>query len=160
MKVRQAAGFRDADRTLRRWFTPLAGALFAAGIVAGLGACGRFSIDPPPPVALEQAPRGDTLAWDQARAAAAAEDRAVRHRTFVSEGIPVEYVNRANPVPPTHASIATGGRLYAARCAGCHDPRGLGYGEQGRDLTLPPAILAAAVEQPKAVDQYLMWAIA
>ena len=129
-----------------------ASALFAAIAIAG---CATITITEPritPPataartVPLEPAP-------------SARQERDARHRTFISEGIPVEYVNRTNPLPRTQAEIDAGSRLYAANCAGCHGVSGTGDGEFGRDLTLPPAVLAAMVGQPYSVDQYLFWSI-
>ena len=98
--------------------------------------------------------------WDPDREAVAARERAERHRTFLSEGVPVEYVSRTNPWPPTRAEIEAGGRLYAANCAGCHDPAGTGHGAEGRALDLPPAVIAAMVDQPHSIDQYMLWSIA
>jgi hypothetical protein len=41
----------------------------------------------------------------------------------------------------------------------CHGERGLGGGEAADDLTPSPALLAYLVQQPIAVDQYLLWSI-
>ena len=41
----------------------------------------------------------------------------------------------------------------------CHGEQGLGDGEAGGDLTPSPALLGHLVQQPIAVDQYLLWSI-
>jgi mono/diheme cytochrome c family protein len=41
----------------------------------------------------------------------------------------------------------------------CHGETDLGNGELAQDLTPSPALLAYLVEQPIAVDQYLLWSI-
>lgn len=97
--------------------------------------------------------------WDPARAMAAVNEREERHRTYISEGVPVEYLNRTNPWPATPAEVQAGGRLYVTHCASCHDRSGTGYGEAGRDLILPPAVINQMIDDPHAVDQYMLWAI-
>lgn len=109
------------------------------------------------PVTLDR-PISDR-SWDPARAMAAVNEREQRHRTYISEGVPVEYLNRTNPWPATSAEIQAGGRLYVTHCASCHDRSGTGYGEAGRDLILPPAIINRMIDDPHAVDQYMLWAI-
>lgn len=124
-------------------------------LILALGGCASIRISEPTLAPAPEAAR----TWDAERAATAARERAERHRTFISEGIPVEYVSRTNPWPPTQVDIETGGRLYATRCAGCHGESGNGDGDAGRDLTLPPAVLAAMVDEPRSVDQYFLWSI-
>ncbi len=97
--------------------------------------------------------------WDPARAMTPVSEREERHRTFISEGVPVEYVSSTNPLPATSAEIQAGGRLYVTHCASCHDLTGTGHGDAGRDLSLPPAVIAAMIDDPHAVDQYMLWAI-
>jgi hypothetical protein len=41
----------------------------------------------------------------------------------------------------------------------CHGETRLGNGELAKDLTPSPALLAYLVQQPIAVDQYLLWTI-
>ncbi|HEV8617060.1 MAG TPA: CopD family protein [Methylomirabilota bacterium] len=58
---------------------------------------------------------------------------------LVSDAYPTTY---QRPAVPYHASsIADGGRLYAAHCAGCHGPEGAGDGPAGRWMTPRPANL-------------------
>ena len=136
-------------------YTRSAFAALALVMTVVAGACATITINEPritpPATAARTIPLG--------QAPSAIQEREARHRTFISEGIPVEYVNRTNPLPPTQAETDAGGRLYTARCAGCHGSLGTGDGEFGRDLTLPPAVLAAMVDQPYSVDQYLFWSI-
>ncbi len=131
----------------------------AAGLVLAvavtLAGCANITISEP-----RTAPRASAASTvPLAPAPSALQERDARHRTFISEGIPVEYVNRTNPLPQTRAETDAGGRLYAANCLSCHGTLGTGDGEAGRDLTLPPAVLAAMVDQPYSVDQYLFWSI-
>ncbi len=132
------------------------GAAIAALVAAiAMAGCATITINEP---STAYRPT-DTRTVPLQPAPSARQERDARHRTFISEGIPVEYVNRTNPLPPTQAETDAGGRLYTARCAGCHGTLGTGDGEFGRDLTLPPAVLAAMVDQPYSVDQYLFWSI-
>ena len=129
-------------------------ALALAFAVAAAG-CATITINEP-----RTTPRASAASTvPLAPAPSALQERDARHRTFISEGIPVEYVNRTNPLPRTQAETDAGGRLYAANCLSCHGTLGTGDGEAGRDLTLPPAVLAAMVDQPYSVDQYLFWSI-
>ena len=50
--------------------------------------------------------------WDPARAMAAVNEREERHRTYISDGVPVEYLNRTNPWPAVEAEVQAGGRLF------------------------------------------------
>lgn len=124
-------------------------------LTLAVAGCATITINEP---VFSQQPEA-AQSWDAGRAATAVSERAARHRTFLSEGVPVEYVSRTNPWPATQAEIQAGGRLYGAHCASCHGPAGTGYGQAGRDLTLPPAVIAAMIDQPHAVDQYMLWSI-
>ncbi len=50
--------------------------------------------------------------------------------------IPLEEVNRANPVKPTEASIADGKKLYGYQCAMCHGEKGDGKTELAETMKL------------------------
>lgn len=141
-----------ADFVGDRRAIPVALALAVTVAIAG---CANVVITEPRPTPPPTAAR--TVPLDAAPPVR--HPREARHRTFISEGIPAEYVNRTNPLPPSQVETEAGGRLYSANCAGCHGVYGRGDGEYGRDLTLPPAVLAAMVDQPYSVDQYLFWAI-
>ncbi len=130
-------------------------AALAVAVTATVASCATITINEPtitPPISAARTVPLDSMP-------SARQEREARHRTFISEGIPVEYVNRTNPLPPTRADTDAGGRLYVANCRDCHGVFGRGDGEAGRDLTLPPAVLAAIVERPYSVDQYLFWSI-
>lgn len=83
--------------------------------------------------------------------------RTKRHREFVQGGVPVEYSSSRNPYPATRGIILDGGKLYKSHCAACHGSNGLGDGVASRDLTPPPAFLAYLIDQPRSVDEYLLW---
>jgi mono/diheme cytochrome c family protein len=83
----------------------------------------------------------------------------LRHREAMMDGIPSEYAQAQNPLPPTRDVIAAGATLYQANCASCHGSAGTGSGPAGAGLSPPPANLSWAVRRPIATDGYLMWAI-
>ena len=56
-------------------------------------------------------------------------------------------------------AILAGGNLYAANCAKCHGDTGLGNGEMAANLAPSPALLAYLMDQPIAIDPYLLWTI-
>jgi mono/diheme cytochrome c family protein len=85
--------------------------------------------------------------------------RLTRHETFMREGVPPAYRGASNPSARTPDTIRAGGALYAANCAACHDPSGLGEGDAGQALYPSPALLAHLLRMPDAVDEYLLWAI-
>jgi mono/diheme cytochrome c family protein len=85
--------------------------------------------------------------------------RAKRHREFMQAGVPLEYRSRRSPYPAATIFIHDGGKLYESHCVSCHDPKGLGYGEAGSDLTPLPAVLAYMIKRPRSVDEYLLWTI-
>ena len=84
----------------------------------------------------------------------------VRHRFVHRHGIDGQYAGKTSPLAPTAADIESGQRLYAANCAQCHGPAGLGDGEAGKSLSPPPANVARASKLPIATDAYLYWTIA
>jgi mono/diheme cytochrome c family protein len=88
------------------------------------------------------------------------QQRMLRFSTFVNGGIPEEYLKAENAVGYTVPAIAEGGKLYKANCRQCHGNMGLGNGDLAYALKPSPALLAYMVQQPVAVDQYLLWSIA
>lgn len=88
------------------------------------------------------------------------QQRMLRFSTFVNGGIPEEYLKAENTVGYTVRGIAKGGELYATHCRKCHGIMGLGNGDLAYALKPSPALLAYMVQQPVAVDQYLLWSIA
>jgi mono/diheme cytochrome c family protein len=90
----------------------------------------------------------------------AQRQRMLRSWTFMHEGsVPEDYLKATNTVGYTVKAIAAGGPLYVAQCRQCHGDTGLGNGELAPDLTPSPALLAYLMQQPIAVDQYLLWTI-
>ena len=73
--------------------------------------------------------------------------------------VPEGYLATTNDVGYTTRAIAAGGPLYLAHCQQCHGASGLGNGELAMALTPSPALLAYLVQQPIAIDQYLLWTI-
>jgi len=84
----------------------------------------------------------------------------VRHRTFKQEGVPLEYRGLTSPFPASRLVTNEGNGLYQSHCAECHGPRGFGDGAAGSNLFPSPALLSQMVEDPGAVDGYLLWTIA
>lgn len=103
--------------------------------------------------------RKATRHWDSKALAPDLLPRAERHRELMQGGVPLEYRSRRNPYPAATKFILDGGRLYMSNCATCHDSKGLGDGQAGRDLTPSPALLAYMIKRPHSVDEYLMWTI-
>jgi mono/diheme cytochrome c family protein len=85
--------------------------------------------------------------------------RMLRHWAFMNRDVPESYLTATNDVGYTTKAIAEGGPLYVAHCMRCHGESGLGNGELAQDLTPSPALLAYLVQQPIAIDQYLLWSI-
>lgn len=89
----------------------------------------------------------------------AQRQRAIRHWTYMNQGVPSAYRGARNPLRPTADTLRSGGALYRENCAFCHGPRGLGDGVAARSLEPSPAILTYLVQSPMAADEYLLWAI-
>jgi mono/diheme cytochrome c family protein len=89
----------------------------------------------------------------------AQRQRMMRQWTFMNKDVPEKYLTATNDIGYTTRTIAEGGPLYVTHCLKCHGETGLGNGELAQDLTPSPALLAYLVQQPIAVDQYLLWTI-
>jgi mono/diheme cytochrome c family protein len=87
------------------------------------------------------------------------QQRMIRFSTFVNRRLPEQYVAAQNDVGYTINAIAAGGPLFAAHCSQCHGKSGLGNGELASALSPSPALLAYMIQQPIAIDQYLLWTI-
>ncbi len=85
--------------------------------------------------------------------------RMARHSEFLNFGVPKAYEGAQSTVKDEAAAIAAGRALYAANCAACHGPNGLGDGDAGKALSPSPAVLAFMITRPIAVDPYLLWSI-
>lgn len=70
---------------------------------------------------------------------------------------PAPYAGMTNPLPADTAAEA-GKQLYAANCASCHGPQGMGDGPAATSLNPQPRPLA--VEMKALKDDYLYWRIA
>jgi len=119
--------------------------------------------DAPPEAnnAQKETPKGQepAIGWSLQNLDPEQQQRMLRFSTFVNRGIPDEYLKAENDVGYTVHAIAEGGPLYWAHCQKCHGDTGLGNGELAYALTPSPALLAYMVQQPIAVDQYLLWSI-
>lgn len=134
----------------------LAGLLFAPLAVA-------YAEDVPvdPSDAPKDMPNQEpAIGWSLQNVDPEQQQRMLRFSTFVNGGIPHEYSTAENTVGYTVRAIAEGGPLYKEHCQNCHGQTGLGNGNLAYALTPSPALLAYMVQQPVAVDQYLLWSIA
>lgn len=86
--------------------------------------------------------------------------RLLRHTTFMQYGVGELYRGKTSTVPKTEETVAEGRKIYAANCASCHGPEGLGNGEASYALSPSPALLAYMIQRPISVDEYLLWTIA
>ena len=109
----------------------------------------------------EDSPKGQepAIGWSLHNLEPEQQQRMLRFSTFVNRSIPEKYLKAENGVGYTVRAIAEGGPLYWANCQKCHGDTGLGNGDLAYALTPSPALLAYMVQQPIAVDQYLLWSI-
>lgn len=85
--------------------------------------------------------------------------RLLRHTTFMQYGVGAPYEGKTSTVANSPETLEEGRRIYAADCASCHGPKGLGNGEGAYSLSPSPALLAYMIQRPIAVDEYLLWSI-
>jgi len=102
---------------------------------------------------------GPSAGWNIKALSPAQRQRMLRSSAFINKDVPEAYLKASNDVGYTTKAIAEGGPLYSANCKRCHGETGLGNGALAQDLTPSPALLAYLVQQPIAVDQYLLWSI-
>jgi mono/diheme cytochrome c family protein len=102
---------------------------------------------------------GKSKPWNLDNLTPGERKRLLRHQAFMNREVPEGYLATTNDVGYTTRAIAEGGPLYLAHCQKCHGESGLGNGELAMSLTPSPALLAYLVQQPIAVDQYLLWTI-
>jgi mono/diheme cytochrome c family protein len=102
---------------------------------------------------------GRPLGWNLKNLSPEQQQSMLRFSTFVNKGVPETYLKAENTVGYTTKAIAAGGPLYMTHCAKCHGESGLGNGELAYVLTPSPALLAYMIQQPIAIDQYLLWTI-
>ncbi len=102
---------------------------------------------------------GQTTPWEMKNMSPEQRQRLARHSAFMNKDVPQIYLDAENDVGYTTQAIVAGGDLYAAHCAKCHGDTGLGNGEAAGDLAPSPALLAYLMDQPIAIDPYLLWTI-
>ncbi len=84
-----------------------------------------------------------------------------RHHYAMMSGIPDPYASMTNPLAHTQATLDRGAKVYAANCAACHGPQGLGDGPAGRSLSPPPGNLAWLSDMPMGQwDPFIYWSVA
>ncbi len=85
----------------------------------------------------------------------------IRHRYVMrGPGIPADYRNVVNPLPPSREAVEAGRQVYVEHCASCHGAKGMGDGEAGKSLSPPPANIAHIMRMPMmATDSFLLWTI-
>lgn len=100
--------------------------------------------------------------WNQGRKAMDALRVAdgMRNRSAMVVGIPPSFAGLHNPLPRTPATIARGADVYDHYCAACHGVTGLGDGNAGRALEVPPANLAMLSRMPiSRWDPFMYWTV-
>ena len=83
-----------------------------------------------------------------------------RHEYYVRNNVPLAYRGRRNPYRATIGNVVEGARLYDLRCAICHGMMGVGDGEAGEKLNVPPADLGRSLGEPLYRDDFFYWSIA
>jgi mono/diheme cytochrome c family protein len=83
-----------------------------------------------------------------------------RHDYYVRNNVPIVYRGRHNPFKATIGNMVEGARLYDLRCAVCHGMMGVGDGEGGAKLDVPPADLGRSLGEPLYRDDFFYWSIA
>jgi hypothetical protein len=83
-----------------------------------------------------------------------------RHDYFVRKNVPLVYRGRHNPFKTTIGNVVEGARVYDLRCAICHGMMGVGDGEAGEKLDVPPADLGRSLGEPLYRDDFFYWSIA
>lgn len=128
----------------------LIAAVAGTGAFAATDVCCRGPWDPK---------RVDDDVWRPDVMSPGQRQRMLRHWVFMNYGLPEAYRGARNPLLASVETIAAGAETYRAYCQECHGPRGLGDGDAAKSLAPSPAVLARIVEDPTAIDGYLMWAI-
>jgi high-affinity iron transporter len=130
------------------WKPALSGTLIAAAVAAGLFAygCGTFQVD--------------SFCAGRGTASAMTMRSPARHEAYVARKLPVTYQGLGNPYLATIGNLVDGARIYDQRCASCHGMMGIGDGEAGVRLEVPPADLSRSLGQPLYRDDFFYWSIA
>jgi mono/diheme cytochrome c family protein len=152
----EKSGSEPAMHKSRR-STAAAGAVVLAALLAAVSS--SFGQDGRPAGESNMWDQGVAQGWNPKNMSPEQRQRMARFLTFTSKGVPEQYLKASNDVGYTIQAIAAGGPLYVAQCKKCHGETGLGNGELAQDLNPSPALLAYLMQQPIAVDQYLLWTI-
>ncbi len=83
-----------------------------------------------------------------------------RHDYYVRNKAPLAYRGMRNPYNTTIGNVVEGARLYDLRCGICHGMMGIGDGEAGEKLDIPPADLGRSLGEPLYRDDFFYWSIA
>ena len=83
-----------------------------------------------------------------------------RHDYYVRNNVPLAYRGRQNPFKATIGNVVEGARLYDLRCAVCHGMMGVGDGDAGEKLNVPPADLGRSLGAPLYRDDFFYWSMA
>ena len=83
-----------------------------------------------------------------------------RHETYIRRKLAPIYLGRTNPFRMTIGNLIEGARIYDQRCASCHGMMGVGDGEAGEKLDIPPADLSRSLAEPLYRDDFFYWSIA
>lgn len=129
------------------WKSVLTGVLIAGLIIAvvlGIG-CGRLF--------------GPGACSGISSSAAMTLRSPARHDYYVRNNVPLTYRGRHNPFRATIGNVVEGARLYDLRCAICHGIMGVGDGEAGEKLEVPPADLGRSLGEPLYRDDFFYWSI-
>lgn len=130
------------------WKPVLTGFVIAAAIVAGFltFGCG----------ALQNA----SFCTENGTAAAMTVRSPARHDAYIRNQMPVTYRGRRNQYLATIGNLVEGARIYDQRCASCHGMMGIGDGEAGEKLVIPPADLSRSLGEQIYRDDFFYWSIA
>ena len=134
------------------WKAGLAGGLVAIFIIATFLTVGCTTVFGPAICGIDRS-------RPSAQSAATTAKTPARHTYYVRSGVPSVYRGRHNPFKATIGNVVEGARLYDLRCAVCHGVMGVGDGEAGDKLAVPPADLSASLAQPLYSDDYFLWTI-
>jgi mono/diheme cytochrome c family protein len=131
------------------WKSVLIGVLAALFVIAGFAtaSCGGF-------FATAMCADGSTRT-----APAPTVKSLARHDRYVKSGAPEPYRGKRNPVAASIGNVVEGARLYDLRCAICHGMMGVGDGEAGERLDVPPADLGRSLGEPLYDDDFFLWSI-
>jgi mono/diheme cytochrome c family protein len=102
----------------------------------------------------------EICALDRSKGAVGAtEMSSARRDRYVKDGASEPYRGKRNPLATSIANVVEGARLYDLRCAVCHGMMGVGDGEAGETLDVPPADLGRSLGEERYADDFFLWSI-